>query len=494
MFKHDLNTDSEKFLATFRWVGIAAILVWALIPGNDAVYHFNKVLMFILLGATILSTFLFDMAVRRLSTNSKYAVFFSRLGIAFDVVAVAVFVGLASPKTNPIFFLNYLVVIHAAVYWRIKGSIATSVIITAVYLTETFLNPATAFPVENTFFIMKIGFLFLIGIMGGGIVGFELRQREFNAKIIADLEQASERLKSVSGNVFDFNESMAEELKIVRSSISEILVAMEQLSGETEGQRDNLGSLTGELKNMRTFTEKVGESISNVNNDITSIMGRLSNGKHMTMDISTQMQKIVTKVMNTRDSITTLSEGTNSIAQAAEMIKTISDQTNLLSLNAAIEAARAGESGKGFAVVAEEIRKLANETKNMSSQITATISVINSNWQNARETVNNEVEEVNNGINMIDQTIMLFNDVVSSIESLSQSIRGANGIIQDSSVEITDKISFIDGIVTNVYNVVAATSMEARRLLENIRKQNETINNSIHSISQLSTLAQEIKD
>ncbi|MCD6363069.1 MAG: hypothetical protein J7M13_03595 [Synergistetes bacterium] len=64
-----------------------------------------------------------------------------------------------------------------------------------------------------------------------------------------------------------------------------------------------------------------------------------------------------------------LSKKASVINDVVNTITSITEQTNLLALNAAIEAARTGEAGRGFAVVTEEVRKLAEESKNAAVQI-----------------------------------------------------------------------------------------------------------------------------
>lgn len=110
------------------------------------------------------------------------------------------------------------------------------------------------------------------------------------------------------------------------------------------------------------------------------------------------MQVIEQSAQQTETSIGSLEAGMKEVSEFAKTIAAITSQTNLLALNASIEAARAGEMGKGFSVVAEEVRVLADNSKQASDAITGIIHKIFSLLEEVRVSNQENLNNIVNGI------------------------------------------------------------------------------------------------
>ncbi len=110
------------------------------------------------------------------------------------------------------------------------------------------------------------------------------------------------------------------------------------------------------------------------------------------------MNTISESVSQTAETVQRLGKESEQIIRIVNVIEEIAQKTNLLALNAAIEAARAGEQGRGFAVVAGEVRRLAESTRNATSEIAQMIESITANTSAAVQAMSSGTERVSHGM------------------------------------------------------------------------------------------------
>lgn len=228
-----------------------------------------------------------------------------------------------------------------------------------------------------------------------GVSNIDSKEKEKLERLEHRDDEIGELISSVTHSIRSFSEVLAG-----------IKNATDELEVVTDEFKELFGTMSKTIVEADESTNIIAVNISNHEKEILAMQVRVDEISKLIVDISQQMQKLSlvannmlkydeTAVQNVEE-LTLLSKQGSAMIQTVkqqaiqtsanmqqigmitEFISGIAKQTNLLALNASIEAARAGEQGKGFSVVAEEIRKLAEQSKEGVEQINSTIEMIKS--------------------------------------------------------------------------------------------------------------------
>ena len=161
--------------------------------------------------------------------------------------------------------------------------------------------------------------------------------------------------------------------------------------------------------------------------DVTKLVKK---GSDVVSDVAGQMDTIHSTFKDTSVIMHNMAKHSDEIQSITALITDISEQTNLLALNAAIEAARAGEYGKGFAVVAEEVRKLAEQSKNSAFEIEKMIHIIQTASDDAVKAIMIGGDKVADGLAKTNDSLDVFNEIETAVGVVGSKIESVSAAIE----------------------------------------------------------------
>ena len=238
-----------------------------------------------------------------------------------------------------------------------------------------------------------------------------------------------------------------ESVKASNDSASDLSAVTEELAATMQEVGNSAGAINENADSVRSEVDNIAEKSNSINNYSKEMK---TNADQMESNARNNMEETGAKVKEILDVLNKAIEDSKSVDQVNSLtndILSISSQTNLLALNASIEAARAGEAGKGFAVVAEEIRQLADSSRQTANRIQEINGVVTEAVHNLSGNANNLVEYLNESIlpefeNFVNSGVQ-YRENATYIQSVMDEFTEKTDALKRATDEIANSISTI---------------------------------------------------
>ncbi|MFA5576506.1 MAG: methyl-accepting chemotaxis protein [Tissierellaceae bacterium] len=246
-----------------------------------------------------------------------------------------------------------------------------------------------------------------------------------------------EEIQLLKNKIDELNSSLDakdNEFQIFLNNLHKEMLSTIEQHEIVNDQHDVLGDMVKTLldefdivRNSTVRTHHVSEEVLDKGQELIATSSEMvdisQDGKDAVDQVRDLMDALGEQSQKTSHSMNQLSDRSKEIEEIVTVIESVSEQTNLLALNASIESARAGEAGRGFSVVADEIRKLAENTRHSTINITELTKTIQEEVSEAFKENQSNIRLIEEGFHKIHKTSEQINVLMEFVESVQNEIR-----------------------------------------------------------------------
>jgi methyl-accepting chemotaxis protein len=220
----------------------------------------------------------------------------------------------------------------------------------------------------------------------------------------------------VMGKVTDVSNEVSSATSSLKLSSDAAMATATTGQAEVEAAALELSNTSNTLNQMSIVAQKA--------NDSAEAAVRTTRQALATVD------KTVSGITESRDliretekRIKRLGERSQEISQAVGLINSIAERTGLLALNASMQATVAGEAGRGFALVAEEVKRLSENAREATREISTLVSAIQSETSETVLAMNNAITQIVDTSRLADQAGSEMKGTQQATEDLATNVR-----------------------------------------------------------------------
>jgi methyl-accepting chemotaxis protein len=250
------------------------------------------------------------------------------------------------------------------------------------------------------------------------------------------------------------NRDILEGVNVLASSSSEIMASTTQMAAgaaETATAVSQTSTTVEEVKQTAQLSSQKARFVSDsAQRSVQISVG----GKRAVEESVNGMTRIREQMESIAESIVRLSEQSQAIGEIIATVNDLAEQSNLLAVNAAIEAAKAGEQGRGFTVVAQEVKNLAEQSKQATAQVRTILNDIQRATQGAVLATEQGAKAVESGVK---QTQEAGESIRQLTESIAESAQAATQIAASSQQQTVG----MDQVALAMDNIKQASTQNA---------------------------------
>lgn len=302
-------------------------------------------------------------------------------------------------------------------------------------------------------------------------------------KMLRQISQVLTTTKSTITQTLDSSEFLSNSTSRCVEAVGQLTTSITNIAEGTTNQAIDAQKTNSQMSILATSIQVVIDKTSSILQNNKGAASLIENGMHTMENLTDSMNTALATSSHIASRMSELTALNQNIEEVMNLVSNISEQTNLLALNASIEAARAGDAGHGFAVVANEVRRLAEASKNSATNVRNILNNIETKMAETTKLAQNSQSIFTEQAQIVTDTSSILFKIIDILKNMNQEL--------DDVTSHTKEMNTLKETMVEQINNISTVTQESAACTEEVNSLSQEQHSILIELSNLSSSLKE---